>query len=100
MAGLRLGERDADRADAVAGGGVEQQRAPAAADVEEALAGPQAQLAADELELALLGRLERLVRVGEVGARVDHARAEEQLVEAVRDVVVVTDRRAVAGERA
>ena len=61
--------------------------------------GGEPELAADQLELALLGGLERLVRVVEVGARVDEARAEQQLVEAVGDVVVMADRGPVAPER-
>ena len=79
--------------------GVDQQRAPAAADVEQPLAGLEAQLGADQLELALLRGFQRLAGVGEVRARVDHARAEEKPVEVVRDVVVVLDRGLVARER-
>ena len=63
--GLRLGERDADGVDAVVAGGVHDERAPPAAEVEEPLAGGEAQLAADALELALLGGVEALVGVGE-----------------------------------
>ena len=90
--GLGLRERDADAVHAVVLGGVDQQRAPAAADVEQALALGQSELAADELELAFLGGFERLVEVVEVGARVDEARAEQHRVEAVGDVVVMADR--------
>ena len=39
-------------------GGVDQQRAPAAADVQQPLAGGEAELAADQVELALLRVLE------------------------------------------
>src|SRR6185295_7482155 len=81
--GLGLGQGHADALDAVARGGVDEQGAPAAADVEQSLAGREAQLAADELELALLRGLEALTGVGEVRARVDHAGAEQELVEAV-----------------
>ena len=59
--GLGLRERDADAVHAVVLGGVDQQRAPAAADVEQALALGEPELAADQLELALLGGFERLV---------------------------------------
>ena len=97
--GLRVGERDADAAHAVVARRVDQQRAPAAADVQQPLAGLQPQLRADELELALLRGLERLAGFREVRARVDHARAEQRRVEVVRDVVVVLDRGLVARER-
>ena len=59
--GLRRRDRHADGADAVVGGGVDDERAPAAADVEQALAGLQVQLAADDVELAGLRGVERLV---------------------------------------
>ena len=97
--GLRLGQRDADAAHAVVLGGVQEQRPPAAADVEQALARLEPQLAADDLELALLRGLERLVGRREVRARVDEARPEEAAVERVRDVVVVVDHGTVARER-
>ena len=96
---LRLRERHAERAHAVAGRGVQDERAPATADVEQALTRLQAQLAADQLELALLRALERVAGVREVGAGVDEARPEQQLVEAVRDVVVMADRGPVAAHR-
>ena len=57
---LRRRERDAGDVHAVALGGVDRERAPAAADVEHALAARQRQLLADELELGLLRLLERL----------------------------------------
>ena len=60
--GLRLGQSDAGRADAVAAGRVDQERPPAAADVEQPLALAQAELAADYVELALLRLLQRVVR--------------------------------------
>ena len=96
---LRLRQRHAECVHAVARGRVHHERAPAAADVEQALPRPQAQLAADQLELALLGGLERVACVREVRARVDQARPEQELVEAVRDVVVVAHRRLVASQR-
>ena len=52
---LLLGERDADRLDAVVLGGVHDHAAPAAADVEQGHARLQAELAADEIELVVLG---------------------------------------------
>jgi hypothetical protein len=70
--------------------------APAAADVEEALARGEAQLAADVVELLRLRVVER-VRVGaEVRARVDELGVEPEPVEGVRDVVVVAYVRAIA----
>ena len=96
---LRGRQRHADAAHTVLLGGVDEQRPPAATDVEQALAALEAQLAADELELALLGSLEGLVRVVEVGARVDHARPQHQSVELVGDVVVMADRGPIAPER-
>ncbi len=59
-----------------------EERAPAAADVEQPLAGRDAQLAADQLELALLRALERVPLALEVGTGVDEARSEQHLVEA------------------
>ena len=50
---LRLGERDPGDVDAVLARGVERERAPAAADVEHALARLQRQLRADQLQLRL-----------------------------------------------
>jgi hypothetical protein len=97
--GLGLRRRDADPAHAVALRGVQQQRAPAAADVQQPLAGRQLELGADQLELARLGCLQRLAGVREVRARIHQARAEQQPVEAVGEVVVMADRGAVARER-
>ena len=91
VGGLLLGERDADDADAVLAGGVDRHGAPAAADVEQPLPGPQAELAADEVELVALGALQGAVLGLPVGARVHHRGAEDELVEVVADVVVVAD---------
>lgn len=92
--GLRQGDPEGARA--VPAGCVYDKRTPAATDVQEALAGCQRELATDEVELALLRGFERLVVAFEVGARVDHRRAEDQAVEVVRHVVVVPDRGTVA----
>ena len=56
--GLFDRQGDAHRRHAVVLSGVEHHRAPAAPDVEQAHARRQAQLATDEVELGLLGRLE------------------------------------------
>ena len=84
---------------AVVLGGVHRHLAPPAADVEQAHARLQRQLVGHQGVLGELRVLERrrLVRVRRAG--VGHRRAEDQLVEAVRDVVVVLDRLGVAGLR-
>jgi len=71
----------------------------ALSDVEQALARLQPELAADDVELAFLRRLEPLVRVSEVRAGVDHRRAQDDPEEGVRDVVVVADGSAIAPQR-
>src|SRR5439155_1469993 len=80
---------------AVALGGPYDEAPPAAADVEEALARREAQLAAHEVELVLLRLVEVAVGSAVVGARVDHPLIEEERVEVVRDVVVEADGAAV-----
>ena len=97
--GLLERERHAQRAYAVLAGGVAHHRAPAAADVEQPLAGLQRELAGDQVELRRLRLLQR--RVGGLVERagVGHRRAEHQLVEAVGDVVVVRDDLGVARHR-
>ena len=52
------------------------------------------------VELVLLGLLQFSVGIAVVRAGVDHERIEEQLVELVRDVVVVSDRPGVLGSAA
>ena len=88
---LLLRQRHAVRLDAVVLGRMAEQRAPAAADVEEALAGLQAQLAADHVELVVLGGGEVVRPVAIIGAGVDHLGVEEERVELVRQVVVERD---------
>ena len=75
---LRLRERHAERAHAVVSRRVQDERSPAAADVEHPLAGLEAELAADQLELALLRAFERVRLAREVRARVDEARPEQR----------------------
>ena len=65
--GLGGGERDADRLDPVVGGRVDHEAAPAAADVEHALALPQRELPADQLALGRLRLLERRAGVAAAG---------------------------------
>ncbi len=96
---LRPAQGDAGGVNAVLPGRVQDEAAPAAADVEEALPGLQAQLAADEVQLAELRRLEVGSAIGEVPAGVDHPAVEEEPVEVVRDIVMVADGFAVALHR-
>ena len=89
----------AERLDAVLPGGVADHAAPAAADVEQPLPGLEVELAGDQVVLLGLRLLERRVLGREDRAGVGHRRAEDQLVEAVGDVVVVVDHLGVAAHR-
>ena len=88
---LRLRQGDAVRGHAVALRGVAQQRAPAAADVEQRFARPQPQLAAYQLELVPLRLLQRIRPVAKVCAGIDHLGIEEQRIELVARVVMELD---------
>ena len=88
-------QRHADHAGAVVARRVDRERAPAAADVEQVIAGREHQLAADVVELVRLRRRQVFGAVAEVRARVHHLGIEPQAVELVGHVVVVFDRRAV-----
>ncbi len=96
--GLLAGQRHAQRLHPVALGGVHDHPAPAAADVQQPHPRLQPELAGHPLVLGLLGELQGGVRRGEHRAGVGHRRPEQPLVEPVRHVVVVRDRRAVAGQ--
>lgn len=99
---LAFGERHADRLEAIVLGCEDDQRAPATANVEEALARFQLEFAADEVELRLLGGVEisrRVVRSLEVGAGIRQAMVEPEAIEVFAYVVVKADRRHVAGRR-
>src|SRR5690606_5814433 len=85
---LRLRQGHAVGANAIVLRRMAQERAPAAADVEEGLARTQPQLAADQVELVPLRLLERVGPVAEVRARIDHLAVEKQRVEGVADIVV------------
>ena len=74
---------------------VADQPTPAAADVQETLAGLETKLPTDHLHLVELGLLEAVLPVGEVGAGVLHLPIEKERVELVRDVVVELDEVAV-----
>jgi hypothetical protein len=73
------------------GGKVERHAAPAAADLEHALAGLEQELGRDVALLGGLRLLERLVAGGEVGAGILHVPVEPQAVEGVAEVVMVRD---------
>src|SRR5439155_16772124 len=89
--GLCGRERHAIGLDAVPLGGPHDQAPPAATDVEQPVAGGQAELPAHEVEIVRLRLVEVAVRVAVVGARVDHARVQKERVEVVRHVVVEAD---------
>ncbi len=74
-------------------GGMNRERPPAAADVQQPQAGPQGQLGANAVELVPLRAGQRVTaaRVAPVRAGVGQARVEDQLVEADRQVIVVGD---------
>src|ERR1051325_1591594 len=76
-----------------------QQRPPAAPDVQQSLSWMQPQLTTDEIQLRGLRIVERLVTAREVSARVHHLPVEPERIELVADVVVKAHRRAVAVHR-
>src|SRR5674476_438866 len=92
---LLFAHRDPDHAHAVAGCGVNRQRAPAAAHVQQSHPWVQAELGAYQFALVLLCLVQSVVRAGllrPVGAGVDHARTQDQPVELITDVVMVGNR--------
>ena len=88
--GLFLGQGHAEGLHAALGG-VAHHAAPAAADIQVAVALLETKLVEDEAVLVLLGLLQRGVGGGVVGAGVGHGVSEEELVEVVAHVVVVRD---------
>src|SRR2546423_11630222 len=85
---LILAECDARSIDSVVLRCVHDQCAPSAPDVEETLARLEPQLPADQIELGLLRRVERIIHCAEVRARINHLPVEPQLVEAIADIVM------------
>ena len=79
----------ADDVGAVLLGGERREAGPAAAEVQHAHPRAQADLAADQIQLGLLGGVQGVGAFVSVGARVDHARVEHRLVQIVADVVVL-----------
>ena len=65
--------------------------APAAAHVEQSLAGLEPQLAAHHVQLLDLGLVEIVVPIMEIRAGVDHLLVEPELVKGIRHVVVIGD---------
>ena len=90
--GLRLAERDAERAHSVMAAGEYEKPAPPASKIEKPLTLLKAQLATDAVELPLLGLPETRPFGLEIPARVDHLRIEPQGEERRRQVVVVRHR--------
>jgi hypothetical protein len=80
---------------AVVTGRPAHQRTPAAADVEQPLAGTQPELATDVLQLVPLSLIQRFVGTREIGAGVHALLIEPQTIELVGDVVMERDRTAV-----
>ena len=78
-------------------GGVDGETAPAGADLQQVVAGGEAQPVADPVELAHRGGLQIVVPGLEDGAGVGHGRVEEELKEAVPEVVMGVDVAAVGG---
>lgn len=99
VAVLVVRERDARGRDAVVLRRPQQQRTPARADVQETLAGPQVELAADVVQLRFLGLGQRHLRIAEIGAGIDTPRIQPQAVEVVGDVVVELDLPGIARQR-
>src|SRR5260370_40686464 len=93
---LVLTQCNAERPGVVIRSGVKQQSSPAAADIQETLVRLQAQLAANEVELVSLGRLQRLAPGRKIRARIHHLIVEKQPVEVVRHIVVMANGVAIA----
>src|SRR6185312_5734657 len=69
---LMLAQRDPRRLRSIVLGGVHNQSAPSAADIEQALARLQPELAANVVELLLLSRLHSVIRRLEICAGIHH----------------------------
>src|SRR5690349_5518692 len=92
-------DRDAGRERAVDRCGMREQRAPATADVEKALAGVEIELAADQLELRALRFGQRFLARREERARIHHVVAEKEAIEIVGHVIVKADRVSIPAPR-
>src|SRR5580692_12101050 len=78
-------------ANAIMLGGMADEGAPAAADVEQGFSGLEPQFAADHIELVGLRCRKIVVPVFEIGAGVDHLRIEKEFVKSIGEVVVIMD---------
>src|SRR5262249_41441076 len=79
------------RANAVIFSRVANERAPAAANVEKGLAWLEAQLATYDVEFITLRCREVVFPVFEISAGVNHLWIEKELVECIREIVMVAD---------
>ncbi len=87
---------DAVRPHAVVAGGMQDQSAPAAADIEQILPRLQAQFAAEIIEFALLSGFQGFLGGREIGAGINHALIEPETEKIVGLLVMVTDRLRIA----
>ncbi|MDT4861222.1 hypothetical protein FQZ97_958190 [compost metagenome] len=88
-------EGDAIHLDAELASGETRQATPTAADIQQAFARLQTQLAAQMAHLGLLRLIQVFCASLEIGAGIDHLPVQPQRVEVIRDVVVVADGRSV-----
>ncbi|MNS61036.1 hypothetical protein D3C72_940520 [compost metagenome] len=95
---LVLGQRDARSPNAIVLCRPQQQAPPARAHIQKALARLQAQLAADQIELGLLGLRHIEIGLRVIRTRVDTARIEPQRIELVGDVVMKLDLLRILGQ--
>ena len=98
---LLAAEGDPDHGGPVTAGGMDGHRAPAAAHIEQPGSGAliETELATDQFVLGRLRLLEGGAVGFEPGARIGHARAEDEPIEVVAHVVVVADHRGIPGRR-
>src|SRR6266852_3412524 len=89
-------ERDARGPGTVFLGRAQDERAPAAADVQKPLARLEQELPEDVIELLFLGVLQGIGSTAEIGAGIDHVPVQPQRIEVVRNVVVVLNGVAIA----
>ena len=68
--------------------GVKNERAPTAANVEEALASTQTQFVAEIIEFSFLRRIEVIVRRLEVGTGIYHLPIQPEPIKIIRNVVM------------
>src|SRR5450759_4017275 len=94
IVGLLARESDANRLNSVVASSIADKGSPTASDVQDPHARLETELVGDEVTLGLLCVLQPERGAGlllVVSTRVRHRRAEDQLVEVVPDVIVVSD---------